>query len=331
MAANLTPQYLKAEEQYRRASDPQEELQWLEVMFRELPKHKASEKMQMDLKTKMSQLRKELGAAKKIPKKVPGNVIPRQGAGTVVLFGGPNSGKSSLLAALTRAQPEIAPYPFTTRQPQPGMMTWEDVTVQLIDTPPITADVLDSGFVNLLRGADLAALVVDLGNDDGIEECQAVVQRFVDGKTRLGRKTCLDEEDVGIAYTQTVVVANKIDAAGAADRLELLHELCPLDLVEYQVSATERTGLEELRHAFYHALDVIRVYSKSPTKKEADFDRPYTVKKGSTLADVAELVHKDLAENLSHARIWGANINPASTIKADYVLADKDIVELHAK
>lgn len=331
MAANLTPQYLKAEEQYRRASDPTEELHWLEIMYRELPKHKASEKMQMDLKTRLSKLRKEIEGAKKAPKKVIGVNIPRQGAGTAIILGGPNTGKSSLLAALTRAQPEIAPYPFTTRQPQPGMMAWEDVSVQLIDTPPITVDVFDPAVGNLLRGADVALFTVDLANDDGIEEFQAALNRFAEGKTRLGKTTRLDEEDVSIAFTQTLLVANKCDAPGAADRLALLHEFCPTEFTEFVVSAEQKTGLDELRNAIYAALDVIRVYSKLPNKKEPDLDKPYTLRRGGTLADVAALVHKDLAENLSHARIWGANINPASTIKADYELSDKDVVEIHVK
>jgi uncharacterized protein len=329
MAANLTPQYLKAEEQYRRAQTLTEELQWLEVMFRELPKHKASEKMQMDLKTRISKLKKEIETQKSKPVKVPGVHIPRQGCGTVIVIGGPNAGKSSLLAAITRAKPEIAPYPYTTREPAPGMMTWEDVSVQIVDTPPITADHFPSYLNNLIRAADLVLLLVDLGSDDCIDDTQAVLQHFVESKTRLGRQTMLDEEDVGVSYTQTIVVPNKIDLPEAADRLALVHELCPIDLEEFTISIETGTNMAELKERIYRALDVIRVYTKLPNKKEPDMDKPYTMKRGGTLLDVAELVHKDVAENLKHARIWGSNIIPASTIKGDYVLSDKDIVEIH--
>lgn len=330
MANNLTPQYRKAEEAYRRATTVEEELRWLEVMFREMPKHKASEKLQSEIKQKISRTKKELegerkAAAKKPP---PGVHIPRQGAGTVVLIGGPNAGKSQLLAALTAARPEVAPYPFTTRTPQPGMMPWEDVAVQLIDTPPITADFLEPSLLGLIRGAELVLLLVDLGSDDGIEQLQEVLARLQATKTRLGKTTQLDEEDIGLSLTQTLLVPNKIDLDEAPLRLELLHELCPLEFDELVISAERGDRLDDLRSAIYRAVDVVRVYTKSLTAKP-DMTRPYTLRRGSTLLDAAELVHADFAENLKFARVWGSQVHDASVIKADYVLNDRDVIELH--
>jgi ribosome-interacting GTPase 1 len=330
MATNLTPQYHKAEEQYRRAATTEEELKWLEVMLREMPKHKASEKLQSELKQKISKAKKELEVERKSGKKGHSVRIPRQGAGTAILLGGPNAGKSQLLASLTRATPEIAPYPFTTRAPLPGMMPWEDVMVQLLDVPPITADYLEPYMQGLIRGADAAVLLVDLGADEGIEQLQELLDRLNGTKTRLAKTSSLDEEDVGISYTQTLLAPNKIDAPGAAERLELLHELCPLDFTEYVISAERGDGLEALSNAIYAALDVVRVYTKLPTAKSADFERPFTVRRGDTVLDVAALVHKDLAENFKFARVWGAAVHDGSVAKADYVLHDKDIVELHA-
>lgn len=329
MAANLTPQYLKAEEEYRRAQTVEEEVACLEVMLREMPKHKASEKLQADLKQKLSKAKKELESERKSGKKGHGIRIPRQGAGTAILLGGPNAGKSQLVARLTRATPEVAPYPFTTRTPLPAMMPWEDVMVQLLDTPPITKDYMESYMQGLIRGADLAVLMVDLGSDDGIEQLQEVLDRLQDTKTRLARTTHLDPEDVGLSYTQTLLVPNKIDAPGAAERLELLHELCPLDFAEYVISAEHGKGLEELRTAIFKALDVVRVYTKMPTHKTADFEKPFTVRRGSTVLDVAEQVHKDFVENFKFARVWGTNIHDGTQVKADYQPHDKDIVELH--
>lgn len=330
MPANLTPQYHKAENEYRQASSPEDELRCLEVMLREIPKHKGTDKLQAELKAKISRARQDAEVAKKSAKR--GNVIklPRQGAGRAVILGSPNAGKSQLLAKLTRATPEVAPYPFTTREPQVGMMTWEDVTVQLVDTPPITADLFDSSVQSLIRGSDLAILMVDLGDDEGIEGLQAVLAKLGQTKTRLGKESYLDEEDIGLSFTQTLLVLNKFDLPEAEERLAMLREFCPTDFVEYKISAETGLGCEELRTAIYQGLDVVRVYTKLPQKKEADFDKPFTVKQGGTLLDIAELVHKDLAANFKYARVWGTAVHEGSMMKGDYVVHDKDIVEIHA-
>ncbi len=330
MPANLTPQYLKAEEEYRRAATTEEEVRCLEIMLREIPKHKGSEKLQAEIKQKLSRARKELESERRSGRRGHGIRIPRQGAGTAVILGGPNAGKSQLLAALTRAHPEIAPYPFTTRAPMPGMMPWEDVMVQLVDTPPITADYLEPYMYGLIRSADLALLLVDLGSDDGIEQLQAVLDRLQQTKTRLAARSSLDEEDIGLSYTQTFLVPNKIDLPGARQRLDLLHELCPLDFPEYVISALHAIGLEELRAAIFRSLDVVRVYTKLPHAKQPDMDRPFTLRRGSSLLDLAELVHKDLAEHLKFGRVWGTGLHPGTPVKGDYILQDRDVVELHA-
>jgi len=329
MPANLTQQYLKAEEAYRRASSPEEELECLQVMLRELPKHKGTDKLNAELKQKISKAKKELEAGKGKGKKSSGFKLLRQGAGRGVIIGGPNAGKSQLLRSLTRATPEVAPYPFTTREPIPGMMPWEDVFVQLVDTPPITADVFDPVTQGLIRGADLVLLLVDLGSDDGIDALQALLDHLNSTKTRLGKESSLDENDVGLSYTRTLLVPNKIDDPEAGERLQMLREFCPLDFPEFLISAQHGTGLEELRNAIYSALDVVRVYTKLPAHKEPDYDRPFTVRRGGTLMDVALLIHKDFAQNLKFARVWGSHVHDATTVKGDYVLYDKDVVELH--
>jgi hypothetical protein len=329
MPANLTAQYLKAEEEYRRATSVEDELKWLQVMLAEIPKHKGTDKLQADIKAKISKAKKELLAEKRAGRKSRGVRIPRQGAGTAVIIGGPNAGKSMLLKRFTRANPEVAPYPFTTRAPMPGMMPWQDVFVQLVDTPPITADYMEPYVQGLVRGAELALLMVDLGSDSGVEQCQEVLDRFAGGKTRLGKTSLLDEEDIGVSYTRTFVVPNKIDLPEAAERLELFHDLCPLDFPEYVISAERGTGLEALREAIYGAMDVVRVYSKLPSAREPDLERPFTLRRGSTVLDMAAQVHKDFIDGLKFARVWGSAVHDGTVVKGDYVLRDKDIVELH--
>jgi uncharacterized protein len=329
MPANLTAQYLKAEEEYRRATTPEEELRCLQLMLQEIPKHKGTDHLQASLKTKVAKLKREIAAEKTSGKKSHGVRIPRQGAGTAILLGGPNAGKSQLLATFTRATPEVAPYPFTTTAPMPGMMPWEDVAVQLIDTPPITADFIESYTYGLIRAADVALLLADLGADEGVEQCQDVLDKLGNTKTRLGRTSYLDENDVGLSYTQTLLVPNKIDLPDAPERLELLHELCPVDFPEFVISAKEGTGMEALRDEIYRHTDVVRVYTKLPSAKEPDLDKPFTVRRGHTLLDLAAQVHKDYIEGLKFARIWGSAVHDGTVVKGDYVLHDKDVVELH--
>src|SRR5262249_23560883 len=157
----LTPQYLEAEAAYKKAQSAEERLECLKKMYSLLPKHKASEKLQADLKTKISDTKKEIEHERKNPKKVGVSYkIPKQGAGQYVLVGAPNTGKSRLLTRLTRATPEVAPYPFTTREPHAGMMDWEDVRVQLIDLPPITAEYLEGYVSSMVRSADAGLLFV---------------------------------------------------------------------------------------------------------------------------------------------------------------------------
>src|ERR1700722_3027699 len=226
MAVNLTPQYLEAEAEYKRAQTAEERLECLKKMWQLVPKHKASEKLQAELKTKISETKEEVEQDRKNPKKAGVSYkIPRQGAGQVILVGGPNAGKSRLLTRLTRATPEVAPYPFTTREPHAGMMEWEDVRVQLIDTPPITPDYMEGYLSSLVRASDGCVLVVDLGDDDGPFAAEAVVERLAAVKAVLVGEPRADPEDPTIEYVKTLLAANKTAAGGAQDRLDIVREM----------------------------------------------------------------------------------------------------------
>jgi ribosome-interacting GTPase 1 len=354
MAANLTPQYLEAEAEYKKAQTAEERLACLKKMYTLLPKHKASEKMQADLKTKISEAKEALDREKKSPKKVGVSYkIPRQGAGQYVILGAPNVGKSRLLTRLTRASPEVASYPFTTHEPHAGMMDWEDVRVQLIDTPPITADYLEGYLPGMIQSADAAILMVDLGDDDGPFAAETVIERLEKTKTRLvggqasGVKS-IDPVPVPVPGseqrqgpgqgnpiapessqgTKTLLVCNKMDLPGAGDRLELVREMFAARFPIHAISAEHGIGLEELRDAIYQYLNVLRVYTKQPGKP-ADLNSPFTCPAGSTLVEMAALVHRDFASGLKSARIWGTGVYDGQSVKRDHVLHDKDVVELH--
>src|SRR5438309_2587508 len=259
MAVNLTPQYLEAEAEYKKAQTAEERLACLKKMWTLVPKHKASEKLQAELKTKMSEAKEEAENERKKPKKVGVSYkIPRQGAGQYVIVGAPNAGKSQLLTRLTRATPEVAAYPFTTREPHAGMMDWEDARVQLVDTPPVTADFLEPYLGSLLRAADACLFMVDLADDDGPFTAEAVLEKLAGVKTVLTGTPPADPPDPNVYYSRTVLGANKLDADGAEDRLSIVREMFGDRFPIHAFSAATGAGLEDLRTALYRWLNVIR-------------------------------------------------------------------------
>jgi ribosome-interacting GTPase 1 len=329
MPANLPPPYLKAEEEFRKASTPESRLDAVREMFRLLPKHKGTEKLQSDLKQKMSRLREETERGKAGTKKSGvSHRVPSEGAGQVVLVGPPNAGKSSLLAAVTHARPEIAPYPYTTRSPQPGIMMWHDVPVQLVDLPPIAPEFFETWVPSVIRSADAALLVVDLASDDVADAALAVLDRLSEVHTELVGDLPYDAEDERIRHLKAVMVAHKLDAEGARDRLEIVRDWLGARFPIVSASARTGEGLETLRGAAYDLLGVLRVYTKVPGKP-ADRTRPFTVPIGSTVLDLAREIHRDFEHSLKSARIWGTGVFDGQPVKRDHELHDADIVELH--
>jgi small GTP-binding protein len=328
MPANLTPQYLDADKRFRQAKSAAEKISALEDMLALIPKHKGTEKMQADLKRRLSRAREEAQKKGKAGARGTTFHVPREGAGQVVLVGLPNSGKSTLLARLTNATPDIADYPFTTRRPLPGMMEFKNINIQLVDLPPIAPEWTEGWVYALIRNAELVLLLVDLASDAAFDQVEQIRSELANHKIRLRRQAADEGSDTAEVTKRALLVGNKADAAGADDRGAFLAELYAVDFPVLTVSAASGSHLEDLRQALYDGLGVLRVYTKTPGKKP-EHDTPFVLKQGSTILEVAEAVHKELAASLKFARVWGTETFDGQRVTRDYVVQDGDVIELH--
>ena len=332
MAVNQSPMYMKAEERYRSASTPAEKLEALEEMFRLVPKHKSSEKLQAQIKQKIKATREELQQARSRP--AAGHrdvfVVPKQGAGQVVLLGAANAGKSSIVGTLTEAKVEIADFPFSTHAAVPGMALHEDVPIQLVDMPPIVEGHAQPGMVGAYRSADIVMLVVDLSAIELLDQYEKPLAVLAERGMQPVSQSILefDEDETAAIPKRTIVAANKCDTPGAADNFEGLKELCGGNLRMLQVSAKTGQGLTEMMAVLFELLNVVRIYPKKPGKP-VDREVPFILTKGGTVHDIAYLIHRDLAEKLKTARVWGTSVHAGQQVHHTHVLADKDVVELH--
>ena len=330
MPANLPPQYYEAEKSYRLAKTNQEKLAILKKMWAIMPKHKGTDKLQGELKAKLSQLKKELLKKKKIGKSTYSRHVDKQGAAQVVIIGPPNAGKSQLVASLTNAAPEVAPYPFTTHEPLVGMMPFENIKFQLVDTPPITEDFMEPWLGEIIKYADYVILVVDLGSENILEEMDMVLKKL--DELRIGL-TAKEEEVEGDELSdkfckKTLVLANKNDLEGAEERFQMLKELYAESFPVVSVSAKELKGLKEFKKKIYEQLNIMRVYTKEPGKP-ADRSDPIVLRKGSILMDAARVIHKDFAYKLKYAKMWGSSKFSGQQVDRNHPLKDGDIVEFH--
>ena len=325
MPANLTPEYEKAERQFRQARTDEEKLEWLQEMLRVIPKHKGTDHMQADLKRRISQLRKA-SAKKSGSKGVDPFHVPRAGAGQVVVIGAPNAGKSSLVAATTNAAVKVTEYPYATALPTPGMWEYEDVQIQLVDTPPLSPDAIPPGLMGTIRFAEVVLIVLD-ASADPLEQLEGILRVFDSRQVeaRTVPHTQLDPENPH--QISVLLVANKIDLSDS-ETVGTLRELYAGRFDVMPISTVTGEGLDALGRRLWELLDVIRVYTKEPGRP-IDNDRPYTLSSGSTLEDLAREIHRELPEKMKFARIWGEGRHDGQRIHRAETLHDKDAVEIH--
>jgi len=330
MPANLTPQYIEAERKLKTAKTPQEKIAILEEMLALIPKHKGTEKLQAQHKSKIAKLKEEMQKIKPIKHGL-STIIDKQGAGQVIVIGAPNAGKSMLIKALTGADPEVGDYPFTTRTPAPYMMKFENIRIQLIDLPPLAPDIMESWQVELIKVADAALLVVDLAEANSPSLLESLLAKLKEKRIEFVREDDTPpEESPGPPQfkKRALLIANKKDLDAGGKNLEPLRFFFESQLTIVPVSSRLGDGLEDLKKRIFSFLHVIRVYSKAPGKKP-DHDEPFVLKRGSTVIDMARAVHKDFAEKLAYARLWRGQEYTGQMINRDFRLEDEDICELH--
>ncbi len=330
MPANLPPQYHEIERQYREAKNPSDKLAFLREMLSVLPKHKGTEKLQGDLKRRISRLQNQLQKSRKVSRRPYGFSVQREGAAQIALVGPANAGKSSILKALTRAEPEVAQYPFTTRKPMPGMMQFEDIQIQLVDLPPVMEGATEQWFLQLLMNTDALLLVLDASSPSMLDELEMVKGQLAQHRIFLGEEPA-EEKSPGEARTyvkKTLVVANKSDLDPPPEAMELLAESLWGGAIIIPFAAAEESSIERLKRRVFKMLGLVRIYTKAPGKKP-DLDRPFVLHEGSTVMDVAALVHKDFRTGLKSARIWGSGAFDGQYVQRDHVVRDKDVIELH--
>ncbi|MHC4624724.1 MAG: GTPase, partial [Planctomycetota bacterium] len=297
----------------------------LERMLAVMPKHKGTDHLKADLRRKLSKL-KEAAAQKSKASVIDIFHVPRTGSGQIALLGTPNCGKSSIVAALTNAKVNVADFPFATNGPVPGMAKFEDVQIQLVDMPPITADFIMPGQVGTYRHCDLIAIVIDLSGD--VAEQLGICLDFLEGRNLLADPETPAIDDRGnVLGKEALCICTKSDIAETG-AVKKLRESCRYAFEFVEISTESGAGLDELPGVFFRLLKIIRVYAKPPGKKP-DMDEPFTLPAGSTVMDLAGAVHRQLAENLRFARIWGTGVYDGQNAPRNHVLHDRDIIELH--
>ena len=313
MPANLPPQYFEAEKNYRLAKNTPEKITALEEMLAIMPKHKGTDKLRADLRRRIAKLT-QASEKRSATQRASIFSIEKEGAAQVVVISLPNAGKSQIVSRITSASPTVAEYPFTTRSATPGMMEFENIQIQLIDTPPLIPQSIEPWFQHMLVRADGLLVVVDLGNAP-LAQIEAITAQ-------------LENMKIGLREKKALIIGNKLDLDNASENYTALQNKYKEQFSIIAISAKEGVGLEELKLKIYQMLDIIRVYTKAPGQKP-DFADPIILKRGSTLGDAAASVHKDFAAKLKFARIWGSGKHDGVMAKRDHILQDGDVIELH--
>jgi len=391
MPTNLPPDAKKKWAEVENTRNPREKLRLLEEFLSLVPRHKGTAKLCVNVKKRMALLRKEIDEKKrkKAGRTGPKIFMEKEGAAQIALLGLTKSGKSSLLAAVTNAKPEISPTPYTTVMPFPGVMPYEDIQFQMIEAPALVVGSVDrkawgTQTLAIARNADGLVLVLDLSEDpvgqlsallselersrilvskpqgkvevdrkflgaglrivllgklvDGtVKDVEALLKsyRVSDAVVRIEGQVSLDDVEDAIferpLYKPAVIVANKMDAAQSARNLRQLRDFVGDKLPVVALSAEKRTGLSQLGDELFKTLSVMRVYTKEPSAA-AHSKKPFILKSGACVQDLAKSIHSDFKKNFAFAKIWSKRlVFSPQKVGLAFALADGDIVEIHTR
>ncbi|MBS7654525.1 MAG: GTPase [Candidatus Bathyarchaeia archaeon] len=200
-----------------------------------VPKHKGTSKLLANVKRRIAELERELEKSKARRKgSRAGFAIPKEGAGQIVIIGPPNVGKSSLLASVTNASPEISPLPFTTQKPTPGMLQYEDVQFQLVEAPAIVEGASEgrmegTQILSLARNADGLIIMVDLSEN--------ALEQFAMVSSELEKTGILIEKPEGEVEVIRRVYGVGIQVVGGGTLVDCSYEEIKRLLNSYRITS----------------------------------------------------------------------------------------------
>jgi len=300
-STNQSPFYQRAEQEYHEATTDEERIACLEIMMKEVPKHKSSENMRKNLTNRYKKLKMNVAKQKKSGKG--GQAGIKKADMQVVVAGFTNSGKSTLFKTLTNLPTKISPHQFTTFKPQLGTFKFEDAPIQIIDIPSFP-----NHDKSLINSTDTLLFVIE--NLEQIKEAEKFLYR---------------------SPSKIILVLNKIEDYDKR-RIEanLKSKFKKYDYIILDCQDPTKPELEKLKKKIFKTFPIIRIYTKEPKKEPSK--EPMIIKKDSTFKDAAEKILKGMSKKIKRARVWGPSSKfGGQVIGLEHVLKDKDVIEFQTK
>jgi uncharacterized protein len=159
--------------------------------------------------------------------------------------------------------------------------------------------------------------------------------RINDAIVKISGEVSLEDIEDAIYETTmfkpTLILANKLDVKGVEANLRALERQVQGKIPIIAISCEEKFGLDKIGETIFNTLGVIRIYTKEPNKREPSA-KPFTLKRGATLQNLAKSIHGEFIENFAYARVWAKRlVFSPQKVGLTFALEDGDIVEIHTK